>query len=187
MLGFRAGLNLKSSNSNNIIVGNAADIADQSTIRIGTLGTQSRAFIAGISGTNVTNGQPVVVDPFGQLGVTLSSRRFKQDIRRMGDVRGALKNLHPVTFRYAQADTNGSKPIQYGLIAEEVQKVMPSLAAYNGDGSVESVAYQVLPTLLLNAFQEQSREMSATKAKLEAAEAELDGLSKAVSLAALKP
>jgi hypothetical protein len=187
LLGFRAGLNLNSASSNNIIIGNAATAADQSTIRIGTLGTQSRTFIAGISGTNVTNGQPVVVDPFGQLGVTLSSRRFKQDIRRMGDVRGALKHLHPVTFRYEEVDANGSKPIQYGLIAEEVQKVMPSLAAYNRDGSVDSVAYQVLPTLLLNAFQEQSHKISATKAKLEAAEVELAALSQTVRLAAHKP
>jgi hypothetical protein len=66
--------------------------------------------------------------------VMSSSRRYKEDIRSMGDVSGRLLKLRPVTFRYKKADENGQKPEPCGLIAEEVAKVMPELVVYNNKG-----------------------------------------------------
>ena len=88
----------------------------------------------------------------------------------MGDASNPLLQLRPVTFRYKQAEEDGSRPMQYGLIAEEVAAVMPELAIYNEDGSPESVAYQVLPSLLLNEYQKQNKELKQTQAKLTAVE-----------------
>jgi hypothetical protein len=39
-----------------------------------------------------------------------------------------LLKLRPVKFRYRKADAAGAKPIQYGLIAEEVAEVYPELS-----------------------------------------------------------
>ena len=91
----------------------------------------------------------------------------------MGDVSDRLMDLRPVTFRYKQADEAGNKPIQYGLIAEEVDTAMPELVVRNDDGSPETVAYHVLPSLLLNEYQKQHQELAATKEKLAAHDAAL--------------
>jgi hypothetical protein len=49
-----------------------------------------------------------------------SSIRFKEDVHDMADASSRLFQLRPVTYRYKQAHTDGSKPVDYGLIAEEV-------------------------------------------------------------------
>jgi hypothetical protein len=56
----------------NIMIGNRGETGDDDTIRLGTQGTQTRTFIAGISGTTLS-GSPVVVTSEGQLGVTSAS------------------------------------------------------------------------------------------------------------------
>jgi hypothetical protein len=81
----------------------------------------------------------------------------------MGDVSRGLMNLRPVTFRYKQPFNDGSKPIQYGLIAEEVEEVYPDLVARSADGQIETVKYQVLDSLLLNEVQRQQREIDQLK------------------------
>ena len=63
--------------------------------------------------------------------------------------------LRPVTFRYTRPFSDGSKPIQYGLIAEEVAEVYPDLVARSADGQIETVKYQVLDAMLLNEVQRQ--------------------------------
>lgn len=65
----------------------------------------------------------MLINGSGQLGVASSSRRYKDDIRDMGDSSSRLLELRPVTFRYKQRYADGSKPIDYGLIAEEVAEV----------------------------------------------------------------
>lgn len=175
------------SGSNNIAIGNVGNAADLNTIRIGTPGVQSRTFIAGVRNVKVLKGQAVMVDINGQIGTTKSSIRYKEDVHSMGDASSPLMNLRPVTFRYKEAAPDGSKPIQYGLIAEEVEKVMPDLVIYNDQGTPESVAYETLPSLLLNEYQKQGRELAAAKAKLETMETELAALKLAVSRLAAAP
>jgi len=174
-IGARAGYNIQGglNNSDNILIGNSGDGAMSKTIYIGQAGTHTQIAIAGISGVNRISAQTVVVDVFGQLGVISSSRRYKDDIQPMGEASSPLMQLRPVTFRYKEADADGSKPLQYGLIAEEVEQAMPGLVIYNKDGTPESVAYQVLPSLLLNEYQKQNRELAAAKAELTSTKAEL--------------
>ena len=47
----------------------------------------------------------------------------------------------------------GQQAIQYGLIAEEVAEVNPELVIRDEQGQPETVAYQLLPALLLNDLQ----------------------------------
>jgi hypothetical protein len=68
------------------------------------------------------------VDSNGQLGTLTSSRRFKEQIRDMGDSSNALMKLRPVTFLYKPEYDNGQRTLQYGLIAEEVAEVYPDFA-----------------------------------------------------------
>ena len=100
---------------------------------------------------------PVLVDPNGQLGTAISSRRYKYDITAMADMKAMLQKLRPVTFRYKQAQDDGQHPLQYGLIAEEVAEVFPDLAVFNKDGTPETVKYHLLPNFLLAGYQSQQQ------------------------------
>ena len=104
--------------------------------------------------TGVADAVAVVVDSQGQLGTMNSSRRFKEDIHDMGDASRGLMRLRPVTFRYKAPFNDGSQPLQYGLIAEEVAEVYPDLVAHSADGQIETVKYQVLDAMLLNEVQQ---------------------------------
>jgi hypothetical protein len=153
-VGPAGGFNL-TTGSNNIDIGNVGAAAESKTIRIGTQGIQTRAFIAGISGTLVS-GSAVVVSSTGQMGIVVSSARFKRDIHDMGATSEALMKLRPITFRYKQ-DRQGER--QYGLIAEEVAQFYPELVNYDTDGKVISVRYYELVPMLLNEAQLQAKQI----------------------------
>jgi hypothetical protein len=167
-IGYFAGQNIASS-SNNIDIGNYGYATDTGTIRIGTYPTQTSAFIAGIWGatTQSSGAVPVLVDSNGNLGVMSSSRRYKDDIQDMADASSGLLRLRPVTFRYKKPYSDGSQPIQYGLIAEEVAEVYPDLVAHSADGQIETVKYQVLDSMLLNELQKQNATIAAQKEQIE--------------------
>jgi hypothetical protein len=154
--GYYAGYNVTSSN--NIEIGNQGTSSDNGFIRIGTAGTQTSAFIASIYGamTNANNAVPVVIDSNGNLGTISSSQRYKEDIQDMGDASSGLLRLRPVTLRYKKPFADGSKPIQYGLIAEEVAEVYPDLVTRSAEGQVETVNYRLLDPMLLNELQKQN-------------------------------
>ncbi len=164
-------------NANNIHIGSQGNAADNNTIRIGTPGTQTSFFAAGVSGTTtgLSGAVNVVVDANGQLGTVSSSQRFKEDIQDMGEASSGLLRLRPVTFRYKQPYEDGSKPIDYGLIAEEVAQVYPDLAVRGADGQIQTVQYQKLTPMLLNEVQKQAQQIRSLEERLAALEAVLPG------------
>jgi hypothetical protein len=171
------------SGSNNIAIGaTTGTTGDTGVIRIGEAGTHTKFFAAGITGVNPGQPSPVpvVVDSNGQLGIAVSSRRFKEDIEDMGDASNGLFQLRPVTFRYKQPYADGSKPLDYGLIAEEVAEVYPDLAVKGADGEIETVQYQKLNTLLLNEVQKQHKRIAEQEEELTALKARLSDLEKVI-------
>jgi Chaperone of endosialidase len=153
-IGTAAGQNVAGSGSYNIEIGNPGTPTDSNVIRIGAPGDQMSTFIAGINNSTIA-GSAVLVNSNGQLGVLLSSQRYKEDIRDIGTGSDALMRLRPVSFHYKRAAEDGRKPLNYGLIAEEVAKVYPELVVYGDHGEIESVQYHQLPALLLNELQKQ--------------------------------
>lgn len=144
--------------SNNINLANTGTATDAGVVRIGTSGTHTALFVAGVTGVSPNlPAVPVLVDGNGQLGATTSSRRFKEDVADMGEASVAVLHLRPVTFRYQRPYADGSKPIDYGLIAEEVAEIYPDLVVRGADGKVETVQYQKLTPMLLNEVQKQYR------------------------------
>jgi len=130
--------------------------------------TYSSFFVAPVRGVTTGNNDavPVVIDSNGQLGTVSSSRRFKEDIQDMGDTSSGLLRLRPVTFRYKQPFVDGSKPVQYGLVAEEVAEVYPDLVAHSADGQIETVKYQVLDSMLLNELQKEHQQVQQQTEKI---------------------
>ncbi len=170
-IGDGAGTSLRNG-SKNIYISNAGDSGENGTIRIGTAGTQTRAYIAGIESSKIT-GSAVYINANGQLGVLASSERFKTDVQAMGAASERLNELRPVTFRLKN-DPEGT--VQYGLIAEEVAKVYPELATRDSDGRISGVRYEELAPMLLNELKDQQQRMVALEAVNAAQAAEIRGL-----------
>ena len=150
-LGLGAGSALVSGSNNIYILNVGGGAAESNTIRIGTSGTQTAAYMQGIFGAAVAvGGLPVEVDAVGKLGTVISSAEFKKNIQDMDLQSEKLRRLRPVQFQYKNDDSN---TLQIGLIAEEVAQVFPELVVYDLESKPYSVRYQVLPVLLLQELQ----------------------------------
>jgi hypothetical protein len=85
----------------------------------------------------------------------------------MDEASSAILGLRPVTFRYKNQP---SAPTQYGLIAEEVEAILPDLVVRDDSGEPQAVLYHELPAMLVNEWQKQQREL----ARQEAVDSELE-------------
>jgi hypothetical protein len=89
------------------------------------------------SATSLTKHPPVesqfsLTHPINSV-TTTSSKRCKEDIKPMGVVSEALFSLTPVTFQYKkEIDPAGIS--QFGLVAEDVEKVNPDLVVRDKEG-----------------------------------------------------
>ena len=172
-LGASAGTNLFAG-SNNIYIGNAGGGGGESgVIRIGTQGTQTATFIAGIAAVPVSVAHSVGVTAEGQLGVKPSSARYKEAIQPMDKSSEALLNLKPVTFRYRkQLDPKGIR--QFGLVAEQVAKVDPNLVDLDANGKPFTVRYDEVNAMLLNEFLKEHRKVAELEATVAAQEKDFE-------------
>jgi len=176
-LGYSAGWNLTTGN-NNIDIGNPGVASELNTIRIGsevasvvadgsTQAAHTATFIAGIHGVTVASGLDVVVGSNGQLGTITSSARFKEAIKPMDKASEAILALQPVTFRYKhELDPDGIP--QFGLVAEQVEKVNPDLVVRDADGKVNTVRYEAVNAMLLNEFLKEHRRVQEQRNYFEA-------------------
>jgi len=116
------------------------------------------------------SGATVVVNSAGQLGVVTSSARYKKDIKPLaGALAGEkLAQLHPVSFRYKSEPV----PTHYGLIAEEVEKVMPELVVRDKQNRPDSVQYIEIVPLLLQQWKAQQAEIARQRKLIERQEAD---------------
>ena len=162
-LGAAAGSGL-TSGGNNVYIGNVGITAEDNTIRIGTVvevtdpfspnlvhPVHTATYIAGITGQTASGGVAVYINSDGKLGTLTSSARFKTDIKPMDNASEAILALKPVTFRYKQEIDNKGIP-QFGLIAEDVEKVNPDPIARDREGKPYSVRYEAVNAMLLNEF-----------------------------------
>jgi hypothetical protein len=148
--------------SYNVYIGGGGAAGDNQTIRIGD--SQTKTYIAGIGGTFVTGG-PVYIGANGQLGQPASSARFKDEIKPMDKASEVILALKPITFRYKKELDPKSTP-QFGLVAEEVEKVDPDLVARDDQGKVYSVRYEAVNAMLLNEFLKEHRKVEQQEATI---------------------
>jgi uncharacterized coiled-coil protein SlyX len=167
-LGSSAGRNL-TTGSDNIDIGNQGAAQESNTIRIGSPETHTATYIAGISGATVADGVAVVVGADGHLGTTTSSARYKEAIEPINQASDAIFSLQPVRFHYKKQLDPAGIP-QFGLVAEDVEKVSPNLVARDAAGNAYTVRYEAVNAMLLNEFlkehrkvEEQAREMREQK------------------------
>ena len=184
-------LNSNTTGFQNTAVGDAAlanSISGNANIALGILAgsgvtTAENVICIGADGANATNscyignifgqtsasGVGIFINSNNKLGTLTSSCRFKDDIKPMERVSEALFALKPVTFHYKkEIDPAGMQ--QFGLVAEEVDKVNPDLVVRDKEGKPYSVRYEQVNAMLLNEFLKEHRrneEQEATIGRLQ--------------------
>jgi hypothetical protein len=160
VVGDMAGQNIVDG-SDNIYVGATAGNAagnESSTIRIGDPQFVFNCYIAGITGQTSSGGVAVFINANGKLGTVTSSVRFKDDIKPMADASESLLALKPVAFRYKK-EIDPARIPQFGLVAEEVEKVNPDLVIRDKQGKPYTVRYEAVNAMLLNEFLKEHRKV----------------------------
>jgi Chaperone of endosialidase len=175
-LGFRAGDN-QTTGSNNVYIGaEVFGVADESnTIRIGRNITDT--FIDGINGATASGGAAVfVVGGAGKLGTMPSSARFKDEIKPMDKASEAILALRPVSFRYKK-EVDPQRVAQFGLVAEDVEKINPDLVIRDAQGRPQTVRYEQVNAMLLNEFLKEHQKVEKLEAALKALETKIEKVS----------
>ncbi|PYK77816.1 MAG: hypothetical protein DME38_12770, partial [Verrucomicrobia bacterium] len=99
-------------------------------------------------------------------GVATSSARFKEAIKPMDKASEAILALTPVTFRYKEQVDPDHAP-QFGLVAEEVEKVNPELVIHDEQGKPFTVRYEAVNAMLLNEFLKEHRRVEEQEQNLQ--------------------
>jgi hypothetical protein len=159
------------SGSNNLalgtLAGDSVTTADN-VICIGAAGedVSNSCYVGNIFGSTASGGIAVLVNSSGKLGTSPSSQRFKEQIRPMDKSSEALYALEPVTFRYKK-DIDPAGTSQFGLVAEDVEKVNPDLVVRDNEGKPYSVRYDQVNAMLLNEFLKEHKQIQAQQSKIE--------------------
>ena len=131
--------------TNTLVIGYQASGTVSNQIVLGN-SSHTTCTIFGIDGQTSSSGIAVLINASSVLGTTTSSERFKQDIENMKDTSSRIWNLRPVKFSYK----TDPMILQYGMIAEEVEKVMPELIVNDNEGKPLTIRYQFLEPMILN-------------------------------------
>jgi trimeric autotransporter adhesin len=160
---------------NNIAIGAATGGSITTANNVICIGTNvsgedvsNSCYIGNIFGQTASGGSAVFVASNGRLGTSTSSRRFKESIEPMGQASEAVLALEPVSFRYKKQVDPAQIP-QFGLVAEDVEKVNPDLVVRDKEGKAYSVRYDQVNAMLLNEFLKEHRKVE----KLEETVADL--------------
>jgi Chaperone of endosialidase len=159
-----------STGGNNIALGaNAGSnvTTASNVICIGTTGqnVNDSFYVGNVFETSIdADNLPVRIDFRGRLGTQTSSRRFKDHITPMDKASEVILALNPVTFHYK--DDSRRRP-EFGLIAEEVARVDPTLVALDKEGKPYTVRYDQVNAMLLNEFLKEHRKVEKLGATLE--------------------
>jgi Chaperone of endosialidase len=151
---------------------------------LGVAGENNACYIKSIFGQMSGDGVAVFVNPQNKLGTNPSSQRFKKEIKPMDHASEAILALKPVTFHY-KADTF-NRP-QFGLVAEEVEKINPDLVVRDTNGEIYSVRYDAVNVMLLNEFLKARRQIDAQQKQIDALTAGLQKVSTQLELSKPAP
>jgi len=166
-----AALSNNTTGSNNVALGSGAGASattGSNNVYVGAgmqgaPGESDACYIKSIFGQTSASGLPVLINSNNKLGTTTSSKRFKKEIKSMDKASEALLALKPVTFRYNnEIDPTGTT--QFGLVAEQVEKVNPDLVVRDTEGKPYSVRYDQVNAMLLNEFLKEHRKMEEQEA-----------------------
>jgi hypothetical protein len=119
-------------------------------------------------GTTGTNGCVKNFAGTGLIGTCSSDRRLKKDITPFGLMLDKVTALQPVHYFWRTSefpDRHFGNTQNYGLIAQDVEQVLPELVATDSDG-YKVVDYSKLPLLTIQAVKDLKSENDALKQRV---------------------
>jgi hypothetical protein len=132
-------------------------------------------YIGSIFGQTSSGGAAVFINNSGKLGTSTSSRRFKEEIKPMDKSSEAVLALQPVTFRYKKEVDSDGIP-QFGLVAEDVEKVNPDLVVHDKEGKPYTVRYDQVNAMLLNEFLKEYRKNEEQETRIARQQKQIEAL-----------
>ena len=158
--------------------GDGSGITDLDADQISS-GTLNEERLPNLSAAPVVYGDPADNNPITSVTVdqkgrvtdatvgTPSDQRLKKDWVALTNSSEKLRQITPYAYRWKQGD----EQMHLGVMAQEVERVFPSLVHVREDG-FRSVNYPGLIPPMLNALQEQQRTIDALQHRLDAQERE---------------
>ena len=159
VLGYNAGAAI-TTGSNNTALGNqtiiAATINNASAIGYGaSVSTDNTIKLGNALVTSVETAAAISASSF----VTTSDSRLKRNIVPLKEAGVVLNVLNPVSYQKRKSlEDSAYTEVEYGFIAQELQKVLPDLVKPRADGILQ-VNYTAMIPLLTKALQEQHAEI----------------------------
>ncbi|MFA6058718.1 MAG: tail fiber domain-containing protein [Taibaiella sp.] len=135
----------------------------------------SPAFIIGNGSSNSTRSNAFMIRYNGDAHLAgiltqSSDRRLKKDIEPLSLSLDKVQALKGVTYHWNGKNNHDSTRLQYGLIAQEVEKIFPDLVTTESNG-YKSVNYIGLVPVLIEAVKELKQQMVAKEGELNALKA----------------
>ena len=175
-------LNSNTTGNGNTVVGSNSGFAVTTANNVICIGAgvaaaneNNSCFIGQIFGATSSGGTAVFVDSNNKLGTVVSSKRFKEEIEPMNNASEVLFSLKPVTFRYKK-DIDPDRKGQFGLVAEDVEKINPDLVVRDKEGRPYSVRYEQVNAMLLNEFLKAHRKMGDQEATIVGLQKQVEAL-----------
>jgi hypothetical protein len=116
-------------------------------------------YMPAVYSTTVSSPHSLYINSAGQIGGVSSSIKYKENVYNLQDI-DWLFNLRPVLYNYKNCNPSD---IQYGLIAEEVERINPLLVIYGADNKPDGLMYERLTVPMLKAIQDQKKEIETLK------------------------
>jgi hypothetical protein len=116
------------------------------------------------------DGDVTAWDMYANNFIPWSDARLKKDIQELPRGLKDVLKLRPVTFKWKQPEAGG-EGTQVGLIAQEVQKIIPELVRSRQLGQTQlALNYDGLAPVLIKAVQEQQKLIEKQAARIDALE-----------------
>ena len=112
-------------------------------------------------GTSAFADPNLVVDAFGNILKDTSSKRYKKNIADLDFNSDIIYQLRPVSFDWKKGSNH-----DFGLIAEEVDTLLPEIVGHDAEGQAENVKYAKLTVLLLEEVRKLKQEIEELKERI---------------------
>jgi hypothetical protein len=165
LLGYQSGYN--ETGNNRLYIENSSSSVpliggDFSTDRVG-INRMPTTYTLEVGGTIWANGATI-----SNGSTTWSDARYKTDIRPLENALSSVMKIAGVTYNWKNSDfpaLNFPEGEQIGVIAQEVEKVLPQVV-FTGPDGYKSVSYEKLTPLLIEAVKEQQKEIDELRMEL---------------------
>ncbi len=163
-LGGNSGGDYTGAETGNLLLANPGTVGESNTIHIGSALHQS-AYLGGTFGETSAGASTMVINVGGLMGTVVSTKKRKREIDDIPD--DDLERFYKLIPKKFKMNNDVTNEQHWGLIAEDVDEIIPELVIYNDKKEPITVQYQKLDGLFLRAILSQKNEIEALKSVVQ--------------------